>query len=186
MELDAVEHIKKRLKEGDTSCFTPLVNEYKDLVYALALKISRSTEDAEEISQDTFIKAFKNLNTFRGDSKLSTWLYQITYFTAINHIRKKKVETTDFEHLEAEADESIMDQIQKEDRSVFLQEAMGHLKPDERAVINLFYMEENSIEEVAKITRLTKANVKVKLHRSKKKLYGILSQIMKNELNSLV
>ncbi|MBN4077563.1 RNA polymerase sigma factor [bacterium AH-315-C20] len=186
MELDAIEHIKKRLKEGDTSCFTPLVNEYKDLVYALALKISRSTQDAEEISQDTFVKAYKSFQTFRGDSKLSTWLYQITYFTAINHIRKKKVETTDFEYVEAEADDSVMDQIQKEDRRAFLEEAMNHLNPDERAVINLFYMEENSIEEVAKITRLTKSNVKVKLHRSKKKLYGILSQIMKNELNSLV
>jgi RNA polymerase sigma factor (sigma-70 family) len=186
VEPEKIEHIKKRLSEGDTSSFTPVVNEYKDLVYALALKISRSTEDAEEISQDTFIKAYKSFKSFRGDSKLSTWLYQITYFTAINHIRKKRVETTDFDYVEAEAKESVMNDIEKEDRKKFLEEAMGHLKPNERAVINLFYMEENSIEEVAKITSLSKANVKVMLHRSKKKLYGILNQLMKNELNSLV
>jgi len=182
----AIEHIKKRLREGDTSCFTPLVNEFKDMVYAHALKISRSPVDAEEIAQDVFVKAYKSFNSFRGDSKLSTWLYQITYTTALNHLRKKKVETTEYTYVEAEADESVLAQIQKEDKKRFIEEALTHLKPSERAVIDLFYMQEQSIDEVVQITRLSKSNVKVLLHRSKKKLYGILGQLLKNELNSLV
>ena len=185
MELDQIEHIKKRLKEGDTSSFTPLVNEYKGMVFSLAIKISRSVDDAEEISQDVFVKAFKSISTFRGDSKLSTWLYQITYHTALNYLRKKKVETTGMEMVEIEADGSVLNQIEREDRKKYLYKAMEYLSADERAVIDLFYIKEQTIEEVAKITRLSKSNVKVKLHRSKKKLYGILNQLLKNELNSL-
>lgn len=186
MDQISVEHIKKRLREGDTSCFTPLVNDYKDLVYNLALKISRSPNDAEEIAQDVFVKAFKSFQRFRGQSKLSTWLYQITYTTALNHLRKKKVETVDQTYVEVEADEHILQDIQLADKKRYIEQALTHLKPSERGVIELFYLQEQSIEEVTQITQLSRSNVKVLLHRSKKKLYGILEQLLKNELNSLV
>ncbi|MCG8577981.1 MAG: sigma-70 family RNA polymerase sigma factor [Flavobacteriales bacterium] len=186
MEKERLEHIKKRLREGDSSCFTPLVNEYKDMVYALALKMCQSAEDAEEVAQDTFVKAYKGFGRFKGDSKLSTWLYQIAYFTAINHLRKKKVETTDVDISHVPQDDSVWSQIQEQDRKAYLDRAFELLKPEERAVINLFYLEEHSMDEISKITGLSVSNVKVKVHRSRKKLYGILQLLLKNEINSLL
>ena len=63
---------------------------------------------------------------------------------------------------------------------------MTYLKVEERVIITLFYYEEQSIEEISKITKLTVSNVKVKIHRTRKKLYGILNQLLKNELSSLI
>ena len=74
--------------KGNTNAFSILVDKYKTMVYTLAIKIVKSREEAEEISQDTFIKAFKNLSKFKGDSKFSTWLYKIGYRTALDSLKK--------------------------------------------------------------------------------------------------
>ena len=85
----------EKVLQGDTSSYNYLVNNYKDMEYNLAIKIIRNHEDAEEVAQDSFVKAFQKLNSFKGESKFSTWLYTIVYRTAISKIRKKNIETTD-------------------------------------------------------------------------------------------
>ncbi len=82
---------------GDTNAFAYLINKYKNMTYTIAIKIVKSHEDAEEVAQDSFLKAYEKLNTFKGNAKFSTWLYTIVYRNAITKIRKKKVTTTDIE-----------------------------------------------------------------------------------------
>ena len=82
---------------GDTNAFAYLVDSYKNMVYSLAYKMTKNREEAEEISQDTFIKAFKKINNFKGDSKFSTWLYRIAYHTSLDYLKKSKKEHHTFE-----------------------------------------------------------------------------------------
>lgn len=187
MENHEVIHIIQRIREGDADAFRVLVRQYKEMVFALALKMCRNTEDAEEITQDTFVKAFKGIQQFKGKSKFSTWLYQIGYFTAINHIRRKRIETTEIQEFSvAENSQNALDQLELADQKKLIHQALGYLKPDERAVITLFYLEEYSNEEIAQITKMSLANVKVKIHRSRKKLSDIMQTLMKNEVNSIL
>ena len=186
MEETAVNQLIAEVKAGKTESFAPLVEEYKDLVYSISLKICNNTEEAEEIAQDAFIKAFQGLNKFKGAAKFSTWLYQIAYFTAINVVRKKKLEQNDLHKAtELEVNENCLSHLISEERKALIEKALTYLKPEESGIITLFYLEELSIEEVAKITRNTLSNVKVKTHRARKKLYGILEKILQNELNSV-
>ena len=92
-----------KVLQGNTSSYNYLVNNYKDMVYTIAIKIVRNREDAEEVAQDSFIKAFQKLNSFKGESKFSTWLYTIVYRTAISKIRKNNIETTDIDEFVMES-----------------------------------------------------------------------------------
>ena len=78
------------ITQGDTIAFSVLVERYKDLVFTLTYRILKNREDAEEASQDTFIKAYKSLSKFKGDSKFSTWIYKIAYNTSLDRLKKTK------------------------------------------------------------------------------------------------
>jgi RNA polymerase sigma factor (sigma-70 family) len=171
---------------GKTTSFASIVDRHKDMVQSVALKITHDQELSEEVSQDTFMKAFKSLASFKKKSKFSTWLYQITYFTAINALRKNKLDTIElsYEH-ENTSKENGFESLEKQERSALIERSLAFLKPDDRAVIVLFYLKELSTEEVAEITKLTVANVKVKVHRAKKKLYTVLEGILQNEFNTI-
>lgn len=192
MSEEYILHIINRIKSGEADAFSDLVDTYKDFVFALCFKMTQSVEDAEEITQDTFVKAFKSIKTFKGKSKFSTWLYRIAYFTTINFLRKNQVKTVSQTELfekgfePVDEDESTLKNVSQEERSHYLNKALSYLKPQERAVIVLFYLEEHSIEEIAAITKLSKSNTKVKIHRTRKKLHDILNHLLKNEVHSLV
>ena len=79
-----------KVLQGDTNAFAYLINKYKDMAYTIAIKIVKSHEDAEEVAQDSFLKAYEKLDSFKGNSKFSTWLYTIVYRNSITKIRKKK------------------------------------------------------------------------------------------------
>ena len=81
----------ERVLKGDTNAFSHLINKYKDMVFTLVIKIVKSREDAEEVAQDSFIKAYQKLDSFKGQSKFSTWLYTIAYRNAMTKLRKKKL-----------------------------------------------------------------------------------------------
>lgn len=132
-----------------------------------------SESDAEELTQDTFLKAFQHLSSFNRKSQFSTWIYRIAYNTALTALRKKNIELTADEKLwntisDTETDDLLDDtsenQIEK------LREALNRLPTDERALITFFYEEEKNISEIAVITGLTEGNVKIKLYRLRKKL----------------
>lgn len=132
-----------------------------------------SESDAEELTQDTFLKAFQHLSSFNGKSQFSTWIYRIAYNTALTALRKKNIELTADEKLwntlsDTETDDLLDDT--SENRIEKLREALDRLPADERALITFFYEEEKNISEIAVITGQTEGNVKVKLYRLRKKL----------------
>jgi len=183
-------YIEKVLR-GDISSYNYLVNNYKDMVYTIALKIVRNHEDAEEIAQDSFVKAFQKLESFRGDSKFSTWLYTIVYRTAISKIRKKNIETTDIDDFVIEnhsVDFSFpqLDLLKAEEQRKYVKIAIDSLSELDALLITLFYLNENTFDEINEITGLTKTNIKVRLFRARKKLYKELSQILETELKTIL
>lgn len=184
---DDIYYIEK-IKAGQTSYFSYLVENYQDIVFSIALKVLKNREDAEEMAQESFIKAFKSLHTFKGNAKFSTWIYRITYNTCISEVRKRKIhfESTDDVQLKDEAEEMNLDGIPAENRAAVIKEAMEKLPEEEYTLILLYYFEEQSIEDICKVTKLSESNAKVKLFRARKKLYTIISEIMKDELHTIL
>ncbi|MCH2232802.1 MAG: RNA polymerase sigma factor [Crocinitomicaceae bacterium] len=180
-EVQVKEHINQIIS-GDTREYSILVEQYKGMVYSICFKIIGNQELAEEAAQDTFVKAFKSLNKFRGNSKFSTWLYQIAYFTSINAARKGKKESVDLQEVYLSENKN---ELETDERKVLLHQAINQLKPEEKAIITLYYLKELSLEEVAVVARLSLSNVKVKVHRIKKKLGSILENMLNEEIKEL-
>lgn len=169
----------QRIQAGDTACFACLLDKYSRPVHSLILKVVRNREDAEELAQDVFMKVFKNLSSFKGECSFSTWIYRIAYNTAISETRKKKHEFLAIEEsvINNVSEQDVVEALGRtddSDRIQMLDAALAQLPPDERAIILLFYMKEKTIDEVATITGLTSSNIKVKLHRIRKKLFVVL------------
>lgn len=178
----------ERVLKGDTQYFSYFVEKYKDIVYSIAFKVLRNREDAEEMAQESFVKAFKSLHTFKGDAKFSTWLYRITYNNCISELRKKKMKfvSTDDVQISDEAEEMNLDGIPAENRSKYVKAALEKLPEDEYTLILLYYFEDKSVEEISKITRLSESNAKVKLFRARKKLYTILNEMLKEDIYTIL
>lgn len=163
-------HLITRILEGDTAGYAILVDRYKDLAYTIAYRITCSREDAEEIVQDSFVKAFRGLSTFRRQSKFSTWLYRIVYNAAISKKRIKGIDLQRIEdHPQADSLADIADDTET-DRQALLEMAMQKIPEEDRVVLTLYYIEEASVDDIHQITGLSKANVKIRLFRARKKL----------------
>lgn len=178
----------EKVINGQPNYFSYIVEKYQDIVYSIAFKVLKNREDAEEIAQESFVKAYKSLHTFRGTAKFSTWMYRITYNTCITEVRKKKIRFTSTDDIQIgeEAEEMNLDGIPAENREKAIKAAMEKLPEDEYTLVLLYYFEDQSIDEIGKITGLTESNVKVKLFRARKKLYVILNQMMKDDLYTIM
>ena len=172
-------HIIQDVLEGKTSRYEYFLDKYGQQVFTLIVRIVASQEDAEELTQDTFLKAFRHLSSFKAESNFSTWIYRIAYNTAISAVRKKKYDLFDMDDtlLANISDEQIDDTLndESEEQIAKLNKAMKKLDADERAVITLFYMEDKPVSEIALILGMTESNTKVKLHRIRKKLYVLIT-----------
>jgi RNA polymerase sigma-70 factor (ECF subfamily) len=174
-------YIEKVLK-GDTASFSYLVDKYKNIVFNIALRISKNKEDAEELVQDTFLKAFQKLNTFKSKSKFSTWLYRIAYNLAVSKSRKKVIKTEHFDDYVNEIIdyENIFNELEDtelKERQKLIKSAIEQLSEMDALLITLFYMNNLSIDEIREITGLNKSNIKVRLHRARKKMFYLLSKL---------
>ena len=166
-----------RVIRGDQQAYAELVHRYKDYVFTLALRFCKNREDAEEVSQDIFIKVYRSLADFKGTSKFSTWLYTITYNTSVTFLRKKKkmdVRSIDDDHtfLQLENQESSFsaNQMEQKSRVNHVNQAIGKLSTDDAQIITLFYKMEQSLEEIGVILGLEPNTVKVRLHRARQRL----------------
>ena len=184
MEIDE-RHIIKEVLNGRNGQYEHILNKYGELVYNLILHIVSCKEDAEELTQDVFIKAFRLLSSFREESSFSTWIYRIATNTAISAVRRRKHDTL---HLDDAAYSNIPDEIIDEaldnDSEKQLQQLSGaidKLNTEERALITLYYMNDRPVAEVAEILGLTVNNVKIKLHRTRKKLYLLMTKVYETE-----
>ncbi|WP_066758405.1 RNA polymerase sigma factor [Crocinitomix algicola] len=186
MDQHKVKHIIQSVLKGNHSAFSEIVKAHKDLVFGLSLKISQSQNDAEEISQETFIKIFQQLASFRGQSKLSTWIYRITYFTAINYLKKHKKFVAEPLELESQHPQvKSFDSLSHDEQKRYINKALNRLNPQERAIITCFYLDEFTLKETAEITGNTIGNTKIKLHRTRAKLKTILNELLPQEATML-
>lgn len=177
MEKDDI-HIIKEVLNGKSRQYEHILNRYSGQVFNLVMHIVSCEEDAEELTQDIFMKAFRQLSSFNEDSSFSTWLYRIATNTAISATRKRKHDTI---HLDDTAYSNIPDEVlddalddDGEEQLQRLSDAIEKLNADERALITLYYMNGMPIAEVASIMKLTESNVKIRLYRTRKKLYTLL------------
>ena len=173
--------------DGDTNAFSYLVDNYKNMIYSLAYKMTKNKEEAEEISQDTFIKAYKNLSNFKGDSKFSTWLYKVAYHATLDAVKKNKRNASTFEineitYNQIKSVEDILEGIERKERAKILNECLLKLPEEERSIIWMFYYEELSLKEIIEISGLSEANIKVKLHRARKRLLVIVEKTVEPEI----
>jgi len=181
------QHFITQILGGNTNAFSVLVDRYKDVVFSLALKMVKHREEAEEVAQDTFIKVFNSLEKFKGDSKFSTWIYKVAYNTCLDRMKKNKkhegnITIDDFsEHLVKTMDNALS-QMVDEERKKAIQDCLNLLPSEEGFLLTLFYFDDQSLDEIAKIMDITPNNAKVKLFRSRKKLASIIKEKLEPEI----
>ncbi len=177
----------EKILQGNTNAFAFLVEKYKVMVFSLALKMLKNKEEAEEVSQDTFIKAYKNLSKFKGDSKFSTWLYKIAYRNCLDNLKKNKeryvVDTIDEVTIhKISSTEDILESISRKERAIVIKKCLNDLPEEERTLLWMFYFDELNLKEIMEITGLSSSNLKVKLHRARKRLVSVVEKNVEPEL----
>ncbi len=168
---------------GEVNAFRQLVLKHQDLVYTIVHRIVPSAEEAEEVAQDVFVKAYRKLAGFKGKSRFSTWLYRIAYNAAVSHSRKKKIEflpaeENGMENIAEEQMESNINGLGEEEQQQLIRQAMAILPSTDQLIITLYYYHNKGVEEISGIIGMSASNVKVKMHRIRKR--------MLKEMNNLI
>lgn len=183
--------IISRVLRGEHQLYSELVARYQNFVFTLALRYTPVREDAEEIAQDVFVKAYRALKDFRGESKFSTWLYSIVNSTSITFLRKKKLDTQSldsehvFEVLDSKESGLTANQVEVKSKVEMVTKAIQLLSQDDAKLITLFYKAEQSLDEIAKILGMETNTVKVKLHRARTRLKEKMEKYFMQEVREL-
>ena len=172
---------------GNTKAFAMLVDRYKDLVFTLAIRMLKNREEAEEVSQDTFVKAYKSLQNFKGDSKFSTWIYRVAYNTCLDRIKKNKrkfneVTIDEFTEKHIKTMDNALDSMEREEHQKTIQDCLQLLPSEDSFLMTLYYFEDLSLEDISKVVAIEANTIKVKLFRARKKLATILKQKLEPEI----
>ncbi len=169
---DIPEEIISKAAEGDTEAFRSLYEETADMVYAVALRVSHSKEDAEEISQEVFLKVYSHLKQFKYKSSFKTWIYRITMNAAINFAKKnaKWKKTFSFDESFFEEDKMMLSDDYHQQKEQKIQELLSWLNPDQRACMLLRVVEGLSYKEIAEILQVNINTVRTRLIRARKAL----------------
>ena len=185
------EQLVRKAQQEDERAFGELVHRYESKVYSLALKMLRNPEDAEDVLQDTFLRAYRGIKSFQGDSTFSTWIYRITANSALMRLRRKHLPTVSIDDAdERETPINIADwapgpveQLLNQETQQAMNQAIESLPPEFRQVFVLRDIEELSNSEVAEILDLSVAAVKSRLHRARLKVRDRLAPFF-SESNS--
>jgi RNA polymerase sigma-70 factor (ECF subfamily) len=183
--------IISRVLKGEQNAYAELVNRYQAYVFTLVLRMIKSREDAEEVAQDVFIKAYRSLADFRGESKFTTWLYTIANTTSITFLRKKKLDVHSldnekvFEVADSKDSGLRANLVEQKSRVNMVNQAIAMLSPDDAEVITLFYKAEQNLEEIARILRLETNTVKVRLHRARTRLKEKMEKNFSEEVKNI-
>ena len=173
-EIDIIESVKK----GNHGDFALLIDIYKDRAFTLLKKMLKNEMDAEEALQDSFMKVFKSLSNFKGDSKFSTWFYKIVYNTALTIISSKKrkiiMEMSSVDDHFDLGDEDDRIYSQSENSSQYLLQIVDKLPVRNSLVVILFYIDGLSLNEISNVLGISIVNTKVLLHRSRNALRELL------------
>jgi RNA polymerase sigma-70 factor (ECF subfamily) len=185
----STEHIIQAVKNGDTDAFNTIINLHQQAVFNLAFRMLKNREDAEEVAQDSFVKAYQKLKFFKGQSKFSTWLYRITYTTGLNKIKSNKKHLNN-QSLDAQSDhgstpELSMGPLLQIERTKFLKIALQRLTDQQQMLLTLYYQNECDLAEIEEITRTPKNTIKVQLHRARKALKSSLEALLAGEIENI-
>lgn len=172
---------------GDSREFSVLVDTYKNVVFTVALRMLKNREEAEEVAQDTFIKVYRSLRKFKGDSKLSTWIYRIAYNTCLDRLKKngrdrKNVAIDEIEGFEIKNIDNALDGMVKSERAELIRNCIKRLSPKDATLLTLFYLEEKNLNELGEILKMGESSVKVGLFRARGRLAKILKQYLEPEI----
>ena len=177
--------------KGDHNAYALLVERYKSYVFTLTLRFTKNREDAEEVSQDIFVKAYRSLADFKGTAKFSTWLYTIVNTTCITFLRKKRldIKSLDDERMFEVADSQDSgfraNQVEQKSRQNMVNQAIAMLNPDDAEIITLFYKNEQSLEEISQILGVEVNTAKVRLHRARARLKDKMEKHFTEEIKDL-
>ena len=182
----------QQVLNGNTQQFAHLVKRHEKYVFTLALRFTKTREDAEEVAQDVFVKAYRALGTFKQTSKFSTWLYTITYTTSMTFLRKKRPLTDSIDEegvniqLENRASSFDPNNVERKTSHAYLHLAIEKLLPLDAAIISLFYTSEQSLEEISNILHIEPNTIKVKLHRARQRLKEKMTEMLGEEVLDLL
>lgn len=170
------------LSNGNMGILKSFIDQYKHMVYTLALRILKNHEDAEEVAQDTFMKAFQSISRFHGDSRLSTWLYKIAYHNSLDYLKRNRRNPKAMD-LEADysgkcsTDGGPWELLEATERREIINKALAKLPGEDGVILSLFYFESYSLKEISSVVGLSMGAVKVRLHRSRKRLALVLEKM---------
>jgi RNA polymerase sigma factor (sigma-70 family) len=170
--------IIESVRNGNHSDYSLLIDRYKNKAFSMLNRMLRNEMDAEEVLQDSFLRGFNGLKNFKNEAKFSTWFYRIVYNTALTRLsaKRRKIEnemSSIDDQIELKSDYDF-ETSEKADLSKFINEVIKQLPPKYAAVINLYYMDGISCEEISEVMGITVSNVKVILHRSRNALKDLL------------
>lgn len=173
---------------GDQSTCALLIDRHKSYAFTIAQRILASREEAEEATQDAFVKALRALDNFNRQAKFSTWLYRIVFNTAISYKRKRKIKSEPLEDyiMYPIVTSNNLAAMQHKERQAYLQQAMNTLMLDDVTMLTLFYLKEFSLEEIEEITGIAANTAKVKVYRARKRLASALRKLLRNEVDTLL
>ncbi len=176
------ELIRKILK-GEKELFSLFIREYENQIYSLCISIVKNREEAIDLVQDTFYLAFKNLSSFKGNSKFSTWLYRIAYNLSISRVRRKNnllsLDSVFEDGKEVDIEDETSDiwlSIDEEEIKRMIEEGMKKLKPWERAIIELRDIKNLNYDEIAEVLGIPMGTVKSRLNRARNHLKKIIEK----------
>ncbi len=177
--------------KGDHNAYALLVERYKSYVFTLTFRFTKNREDAEEVSQDIFVKAYRSLADFKGTAKFSTWLYTIVNTTCITFLRKKRLDVKSlddertFEVADSQDSGFRANQVEQKSRLNMVNQAIALLSPDDAGIITLFYKNEQSLEEISQIIGVEVNTAKVRLHRARTRLKEKMERYFSEEIKDL-
>ncbi|MGF1531367.1 MAG: sigma-70 family RNA polymerase sigma factor [Puniceicoccaceae bacterium] len=181
----------EQVREGDLGAFDKLVRKYRERIYSTLYHLTSNREDAADLAQEAFIKAFRSIHKFRGQSNFYTWLYRIAVNTALSALRRKRTRKFfSFEEMDENASAELLSKVSSvssgAERPLLLRElqeklneALHRLSPKHRVVIVLFEIEGMAHEEIASILGVSVGTVRSRLHYSKHHLRGMLQPYLR-------
>ncbi len=181
-----------RILQGEQKAYEVLVTRYQGFVFTIAMRHTGNREDAEDLAQQAFIKAYRCLNDFRGDAKFSTWLYTIVNSICFSFLRKKKLTVHSIHQPGMAALENILDpgvlSNRAEEKSTIklVNDAIALLNREDAKVLTLFYKAEQSLEEIGMIMGIESNNAKIKLHRARHRLKEKMQQYFATEIKEYI
>ena len=174
--------LARRAQRGDQEAFATLVTRHQRYVYNLAYRLLRDPQEAEDLAQEAFLRAWRGMGGFRGDSKFTTWLYRIVTNLCYNRLPKlrRQLQETDAEDLETYASPFAPDppsMVEAAERRAFLHQQIASLPEKYKLVITLFYLQELSYNEIASVLDLPLGTVKTHLYRARERLQRQIGQV---------